>query len=135
MLMKALKIKKPRSIEWYLHEGLLKRNPSLSIYQDIDFPPELPDDYFEPIGIEFGRNTQWVDVEVEIARWSELESVQEESFEDTTRLSPLPELDHKLPTEETASPAAPQSPIAVSPSSPAAFPAKKKLDFYAPQAN
>jgi hypothetical protein len=46
----------------------------LSIYQDIEFRPKLPDDeYFEPISIELGRYKQHVGVvKVEKAHWSEL---------------------------------------------------------------
>ena len=57
------KIERPQTIDWYLHEALLKRNANISFSQGFVFPPELPDDYYEPIGIEYGRYKEWASVD------------------------------------------------------------------------
>jgi len=60
-LAKVLKIKKPRKLEWYLHQALLNKHPSTfsGLFGGMSFPPELPDDYFEPTGIDYGRYKEW----------------------------------------------------------------------------
>ena len=65
-LAKVLEIKEPRSFEWFLHELLLGRIPNLLAYRDIKFPPELPDGYDEPIGVEFARYKEWDKVQSDI---------------------------------------------------------------------
>ena len=53
-LAQMLGIQNPRSMEWHLHEAILKAHPGLSAYENMNFPPELPPGYFEPIGIDYG---------------------------------------------------------------------------------
>jgi hypothetical protein len=53
VLAQVLKIRQLQTFEWYLHELLIGRMPQLSAYQNIEFPPKLPDGYDEPIGVEF----------------------------------------------------------------------------------
>jgi hypothetical protein len=71
-LAKVLKIRQPRTFEWYLHELLLGWMPNLSAYQNIEFPPKLPDGYDEPIGIEFARYKEWEKVQSEMDTMKEL---------------------------------------------------------------
>ncbi len=76
ILQKVLKLTKVRTVEWYLHEALLKENSALSLYHGYDFPPELPEGYFEPIGVEYGWYSDWSRVEIEINRWMELSACE-----------------------------------------------------------
>ena len=55
-LRKVLKIEKPLTLDWCLHEGLHKRNKSFSLCNTMNFPPELPTGCEEPIiGLGYGR--------------------------------------------------------------------------------
>ena len=54
-LQKLLGLRQVRTLEWYLHHAVFTKHPKLSVYDGLEFPGELPDDYFEPIGIEYGR--------------------------------------------------------------------------------
>jgi hypothetical protein len=56
-MQKVLGLKKIRSMEWFLHQALLSEHPNLSIYNDQEFPAE-PADYFEPIGVQYGRHKE-----------------------------------------------------------------------------
>jgi hypothetical protein len=66
ILQKVLGLKKVRSMEWYLHQAVLAKHPNLSIYKGMEFPAEVPDNYDEPIGIQYGRYKNWRDVDVHI---------------------------------------------------------------------
>lgn len=68
----VLGIQQPRTMDWYLHEAILKRFPRLSAYKHLAFPPNCKDDYFEPIGIEYGRYSDWLRVQKEIDCWQQL---------------------------------------------------------------
>jgi hypothetical protein len=82
-LFKVLKIEKPRSVEWYIHEALLRRHQSLSLYQGIEFSPCLPDGYFEPNGNEYGRYNEWDKVQEKINQLHQ-QLHQQESASGTT---------------------------------------------------
>jgi hypothetical protein len=62
-LQKLLGLKKVRTMEWYLHQAVFTEHPKLSVYEGLEFPAEVPGDYFEPIGIEYGRYKDWQDLE------------------------------------------------------------------------
>ena len=78
---------KTRETEWHLHEQISDRFTSLEQYKGTRFPPELPENYTEPLGVDYLRYG-WADVdarieEVEAVGWGdELEEVQEEEEED-----------------------------------------------------
>jgi len=67
-LREVLGLKQERTMEWYLHEAMLKQHQKLSAYNKIVFPPELPDDYDEPLGIEYGRYKKWSEIDAEFTR-------------------------------------------------------------------
>jgi hypothetical protein len=62
---KLLGITTPRTMDWYMHETLLQKHPDVfgSSFGQMKFPPELPDDYFEPMGIDYGRYKEWEQIE------------------------------------------------------------------------
>jgi hypothetical protein len=76
-IRKITKTKQPRDMEWYIHEALLRDMLDLSMYKHIEFPPEIQDDYFEPIGIEYGRYKEWEKVQASIDRLSQLTLLEE----------------------------------------------------------
>jgi hypothetical protein len=76
-IQKITKTKQPRDMEWYIHEALLCDMPNLSMYKHVEFPPEIPDDYFDPIGIEYGRYKEWEKVQASIDRLSQLTLLEE----------------------------------------------------------
>jgi hypothetical protein len=43
---------------------MFEKHPKLSVYEGLEFPAQLPEDYFEPIGIEYGRYKDWKDVQM-----------------------------------------------------------------------
>ncbi len=63
---KLLGIQCPRTMEWFVHEALLQQHPSVfgEHFGKMQFPPELPNDYFEPMGIDYGRFKEWENIEV-----------------------------------------------------------------------
>ena len=65
-LHKVLGIQKPKTMDWHIHEGLRQQHPALSIYKDYKFPPQIPEDYWEPIGIEYGRCKDWEAIQQEL---------------------------------------------------------------------
>lgn len=151
-LRKVLGIKQVRSVEWYLHEAALKQLPALSVYKDIEFPPELPDGYFEPIGLEYSRYKDWNNVRAEMDRWlrsHDQEAASSTNMDIVAPLSPTlatvpPLLQNPLAT--TASPVAQVAvPVMASDSLSAAAPfavlpmpthrwPQQPVDLYAPQA-
>jgi hypothetical protein len=54
-----------RTLEWYLHEALLEEHPTLvpQFIQNTKYPPKLPDNYMEPMGIDYGRYDDWKTVD------------------------------------------------------------------------
>jgi hypothetical protein len=76
---KILKIEQPREFDWFLHEALLGRLPTLSAYQHVEFPAKVPEGYDKPIGIEYGRYREWDRVQTEIDSLSQLEELEARS--------------------------------------------------------
>ncbi|CAB9503952.1 hypothetical protein SEMRO_181_G079040.1 [Seminavis robusta] len=72
VLQKLLGIAKVRTMDWYIQHALLEQHPYLTYYQGMDFPPELPPDYYEPIGIEYGRCKDWVEADRKLAEWTQM---------------------------------------------------------------
>ena len=68
-LQKILGLQKVRSMDWFLQQELLKLHPGLSLYHGQSFPPELPNDYYEPIGIEYGRQKDWIHFDRMLVQW------------------------------------------------------------------
>ena len=91
-LAKVLKIRQPQTFEWYLHELLLGRMPNLSAYQNIEFPPKLPDGYDKPIGMEFARYKEWDKVQ------SAMDTMHELAQQEQTRTEPK---NHMVPASHT----------------------------------
>jgi hypothetical protein len=54
----------PREIEWYLHEELSKN--LFDDYDSVEFPPDLLEEHYEPVGIYFGRYKEWERVQKNI---------------------------------------------------------------------
>ena len=50
---KVIGIKHQWSFYWYLHAALLHVNPNITMYKDMDFLPQLPQGYGEPIGTQY----------------------------------------------------------------------------------
>lgn len=102
-LAKVLKIEEPRSLEWCLHQALLKQHPSAfnGLFGKMVFPPELPSNYFEPIGIDYGRYKEWERIDnymVEIATGMHQEEPAPEPMEvEQPQPSPATEADSPLP--------------------------------------
>jgi hypothetical protein len=67
-LAKLLGLQKPRSLEWYLHEALLQKHPCTfgDLFGGMLFPPQLPEGYFEPMGIDYGRYKEWDNIQMKI---------------------------------------------------------------------
>ena len=61
-------------MHWYLQEAVTKQLRELSAYSNIEFPPKRPDDYFEPIGVEYSHYKDWSKVQSDINRWIQLSS-------------------------------------------------------------
>jgi hypothetical protein len=74
--------------------SVFKKHPNLSVYNDLEFPAELPDNYFEPVGIEYGRYSDWKDLQTIPDTLSPLE------------LDTLPPLEGILPETQPAAPPA-----------------------------
>ncbi len=45
-------------------------HPNLSLYSGMAFPQKIPDNYFEPNGVEYGKYKEWESIEAEIATLS-----------------------------------------------------------------
>ena len=73
-LKNVLGIAKPRTFDWFMHEAALGRPPALSIYQGYVHPPVLADEYYEPIGILYGRHKDWERVQQQLISWMQLSS-------------------------------------------------------------
>jgi hypothetical protein len=147
-LKNVLGIAKPKTFDWFMHEASLRRLPALSLYQGYVFPPELPDEYYEPIGILYGRHKDLERVRQQLSSWVQLSSSElsvdaTDEVPSPPNLLPSPSLD-KIPnsaavqmpnacpvTESVAG--SPDSNHSASKNSPiAAFPYQKE---YSSQAN
>ena len=77
-LRKVLKIETPLTLDWCLHdEGLSKRNKSFSLHKTMNFPPQLPEGYDEPIiGLGCGRFLEQERVLEKIKQTLELDRIE-----------------------------------------------------------
>ncbi len=66
-LAKLLGIQNPRTLEWFLHEALIERHPGLSLFKDMEFPPDI-EGYDEPIiGKDYLDYSDWEKIDQAIA--------------------------------------------------------------------
>ena len=154
---KVLGIKTPRTMEWFIHEALLHRHPDVfgSAYGGMEFPAELPQGYFEPMGIDYGRYKEWEQIEQLIAeaQIGDMDSPLPQTPPQATESAPAPAADLSpspapVPTEESTpapvpAPALESSPVLESASPLPSMPSRNlspnpsptKGDIYSAQAN
>ena len=120
----------------------MTKHPNLSIYKDLEFPPELPDDYFEPIGIEYGRYKDWQDLQTLLDTLPPLQVTQPESEPPTpppdspAMLQSQPNNDESAATMAATAAVATIPPnIVASPVAAAAVPNQSGTQDYGPQNN
>ena len=73
-----LGIEQPRTMDWYLHEGLVQRKQNLSLYNTIVFPI-IETGHKEPfVGTDYGKYVELDCIQKEIDEICEIERMQEE---------------------------------------------------------
>ena len=75
---KILGIEQPRTMYWYLHEGLVQRKQNLSSYNKIVFPI-IETGYKEPfVGTDYGKYVEFDRIQKEIDEICMIERIEEE---------------------------------------------------------
>ena len=75
---KILGIEQPRTMYWYLHEGLVQRKQNLSLYNKIVFPI-IETGYKEPfVGTDYGKYVEFDRIQKEIDEICMIERIEEE---------------------------------------------------------
>jgi hypothetical protein len=110
VMQKVLGLKKIRSMEWYLHQAVLQQHPKISAYANLQFPDDIPEDYEEPIGIEYGRWKKWNDTEILSARSYELSANNRTTSSPDQELQDGTEQESQMLLDETGQVLEPEMP-------------------------